>query len=197
MRKKTDARLWAAARKAEQYLATRTTPATLPIDPFEIADELEITVQAKPASAAGVSGMLLRHGDVFGILYATHIESEGFQRFSVAHELGHYLLDGHIDHVLPDRDGMHESRAGFVSADPFELEADHFAAGLLMPGRLFSDALKRAGDGLSAVEHLAESCKTSLTAHGNSLREESHNRRGDRGEHGVTHRLLLHERVAA
>jgi hypothetical protein len=25
------------------------------------------------------------------------------------------------------------SRAGFVTADPFELEADHFSAGLLMP----------------------------------------------------------------
>jgi len=84
--------------------------------------------------------MLLRHGDVFGILYATHIASEGFQRFSIAHELGHYFLEGHIDHILP-KDGVHESHAGFVSADPYELEADQFAGGLLMPSAPFSARL--------------------------------------------------------
>jgi Zn-dependent peptidase ImmA (M78 family) len=36
--------------------------------------------------------MLLRHGNAFGILYATHIPSEGFQRFSIGHELGHYFI---------------------------------------------------------------------------------------------------------
>ena len=92
--------------------------------------------------------MLLRHGDVFGILYATHIPSEGFQRFSIAHELGHYFLDGHIDHILP-KDGVHTSHAGFVSADPYELEADQFAAGLLMPSIPFKRALARQELGIS------------------------------------------------
>ncbi|MBX3246514.1 MAG: ImmA/IrrE family metallo-endopeptidase [Myxococcales bacterium] len=160
----SDARYWKAALKAEEFLAGRTTPASLPIDPFEIARELAIEVQAKPATASGVSGMLARHGDVFGILYATHIASEGYRRFSVAHELGHYLLPGHMDHVLPNGQGIHESRAGFVSPDPFEMEADHFAAGLLMPARLVSKALTRMGDGLGAVEQLSDLCKTSLTA---------------------------------
>src|SRR5271168_3054036 len=99
---------------------------TLPVDPFAIAASRDIDVKPKPDTAGGVSGMLLRHGDAFGILYATDIASEGFQRFSVAHELGHYFLDGHIDHVLP-KDGVHTSYAGFVSADPYGLEADQFA----------------------------------------------------------------------
>lgn len=107
--------------------------------------------------------MLLRHGDVFGILYATHVPSEGFQRFSVAHELGHYFLEGHIDHVLP-KDGIHTSRAGFFSPDPYELEADHFAAGLLMPRGPFQRALANHGYGLDAVETMAGRCRTSLTA---------------------------------
>ena len=100
---------------------------SLPVDPFVIAANHEIMVEAKPDAEPGVSGMLLRHGDSFGILYATHISNEGFQRFSIGHELGHYFLDSHIDHVLPD-DGVHASHAGFVSADPYELEADHFSA---------------------------------------------------------------------
>jgi len=136
---------------------------TLPINPFAIAASRDIVVDAKPDTAEGVSGMLLRHGNVFGILYATNIPSEGFQRFSVSHELGHYFLDGHIDHVLP-KDGFHASHAGFISADPYELEADHFAAGLLMPSGLFKPALNKVSVGLSAVESIAHLCKTSLTA---------------------------------
>lgn len=45
----------------------------LPVDPFKIAARHEIVVQAKPNTAAGVSGMLVRHGDIFGILYATQV----------------------------------------------------------------------------------------------------------------------------
>lgn len=107
--------------------------------------------------------MLLRHGDDFGILYATHIPSEGFQRFSVSHELGHYFLDGHLDHVLPE-DGIHKSHAGFVSGDPYEQEADHFAAGLLMPKRAFLRELNKSESGLVAIEHLCRKCETSLTS---------------------------------
>ena len=136
---------------------------SLPVDPFAIAADQDIVVEAKPDTEPGVSGMLLRHGDVFGILYATHIPNEGYQRFSVGHELGHYFLDGHIDHVLPE-DGIHASHAGFLSTEPYELEADHFSAGLLMPRALFSRALSRAGQGLVAVESVAGLCRTSLTA---------------------------------
>ncbi len=107
--------------------------------------------------------MLLRHGDTFGIMYATHIANDGFQRFSVGHELGHYFLDGHIDHVLP-KDGVHVSHAGFVTADPFELEADHFAAGLLMPSGPFKREIGRYQPGLSAVLSTATVCRTSRTA---------------------------------
>jgi len=157
-------RLKMAKQKAEALLRERDMTA-LPVDPFKIAAGSDIEVRAKPDTAAGVSGMLLRHGDNFGIMYATHIPSEGFQKFSVAHELGHYFLDGHIDHVLPT-DGIHESHAGFVSADPYELEADNFAAGLLMPELPFKKELNRRAPGLGAVEHMADLCKTSLTATG-------------------------------
>jgi len=151
-----------AKQKAEALLREEGIVALL-VDPFAIAASRDIAVQPKPDTAEGVSGMLLRHGDDFGILYATHILSEGFQRFSVSHELGHYFLDGHIDHVLP-RDGVHISRAGFLSADPYELEADHFAAGLLMPSRAFQSAIGSRPPGLAAVEALAGLCRASLPA---------------------------------
>lgn len=136
----------------------------LPIDLLELANRYEILVQAKPESAKGVSGMLLRAGEGFAIGYATHIKSEGFQRFSIAHELGHYFLPSHPEYVFRDGKNVHESRAGFSSGDQIELEADHFAAGLLMPSHLFAKEAGKFSDGLTAIENLAESCKTSLTA---------------------------------
>ena len=151
------------AQQRAQNLLRELGISKLPVDPEAIAARHDIIVEAKPDTAPGVSGMLLRHGDTFGILYATHIESEGFRRFSIAHELGHYFLDGHIDHVLPD-DGLHASHAGYVSGDPYELEADQFAAGLLMPAVLFRRALGKHDAGLGAVESVAAVCRTSLTA---------------------------------
>jgi len=150
-----------ATQKAEAFLREHNI-IELPIDPFAIAKDLGIMVQAKTASE-GVSGMLIRHGDQFAIAYATHIASEGFQRFSVSHELGHYSLSGHPDSIF-DSQGIHESRAGFVSDNKFEREADYFAAGLLMPAFLFKEEMKTAGEGLDAIEKLADKCKTSLPA---------------------------------
>jgi hypothetical protein len=156
-------RVTLAKRKAEAFLREEGIE-SLPVDPFAIASSQDIIVKPKPDADAGVSGMLLRHGDVFGILYATHIQSEGFQRFSIAHELGHYFLDGHIDYVLPKGSQVHTSHAGFVSGDPYELEADNFAAGLLMPDRPFKRALEKCEPGLATVESMGNLCRTSLTA---------------------------------
>ena len=86
-----------------------------------------------------------------------------YQNFSVAHEPGHRFLPGQVDAALADSD-IHESHAGLASGDRYEMEADHFAAALLMPRELFTSALRRAGDGLPAIEQLAEHCRTSLTA---------------------------------
>ena len=80
---------------------------SLPVDPVAIARSIGIDVQAKPASNAGVSGMLIRLNDQFCIAYATHIYSLGFRRFSIAHELGHYFLEGHVDAIFVD-DSVHE-----------------------------------------------------------------------------------------
>ena len=135
----------------------------LPVDPISLARRVGIEVIEKPREAKGVSGMLIRVGNEFSIVYATHVNNVGFQNFSVAHELGHYFLQGHSDAVL-DGTGIHQSRAGFVSDDRYEREADCFAAHLLMPPKLFSAAMRTAGDGLQVITRLAGVCRTSLTA---------------------------------
>jgi len=136
----------------------------LPISPRTIAEAREIVVQAKPVSDKGCSGMLVRFGNDFAIAYATHLQNEGFENFSVAHELGHFYLPGHVEAVIQGDQGMHISRAGFNSTDRYEAEADRFAAGLLMPRHLFFPAIEKAGSGLAAIEKLADLCRTSLHA---------------------------------
>lgn len=153
---------WEARKEAERVLGKHQL-GKLPIDPFRIAELEEILVEPKPAEP-GVSGMLCRVGDAFGILYATEIDNDGFKRFSVAHELGHYFLPGHIDALLADGHDIHESHAGSFTGDRYERQADHFAANLLMPRRLFAAAVLKAGDGLTAIESLAALCETSLTS---------------------------------
>lgn len=153
-------------RDAEQIAEklVRDEGLSLPVDVLSIASKREILIEPKPASAKGVSGMLIRVGNGFAIAYATHVKSEGFQRFSIAHELGHYFLEGHPEQVFRGGQLVHESHAGFASGDQVELEADHFAAGLLMPRHLFQAEASRYTDGFAAIEKLADICGTSLTA---------------------------------
>lgn len=149
---------------AEKLLRDEFKIDQLPINPIAIARNRGIRVEAMPADHAGVSGMFIHAHGKSAIAYATRIKNKGFQHFSVAHELGHCFLPGHIDAVLPNGATTHESHSGFVSDDRYELEADHFAAGLLMPSHLFRAAMRTAGEGLDAIEILRGRCETSLTA---------------------------------
>jgi hypothetical protein len=137
---------------------------SLPIDPFAIAARKDIAHQEKFSLDPGISGCLMKVGDVFGILYSDRFANEGFKRFNVAHELGHYFLSGHIEALFGAGQQFHQSESGFTSNDKYERQADSFAAGLLMPKFLFTAACRTSGQGLAAVETLAELCVTSLTA---------------------------------
>ncbi len=149
--------------QAHEVLKTLEMSA-LPINPFAVADRRDIAYQEKPSLAPGVSGCLMKVGDTFGILYSSRFASEGFKRFTVAHELGHYFLTGHIEALFGKGQQFHQSESGFTSDDKYEREADSFAAGMLMPKFLFKAACGKSGQGLDAIETLADLCVTSLTA---------------------------------
>ncbi|WP_033310179.1 ImmA/IrrE family metallo-endopeptidase [Euryhalocaulis caribicus] len=135
-----------------------------PIDPFAIAEKEEILIEPKPADAPGVSGGIIFLNTGTGIFYATNIDNCGFQRFTVGHELGHYFLDGHPEEIQKSG-SWHISRAGFREGDnSIELEADHFASGLLLPSRLVSNFLGNQTIGLEGIKALSDKAKCSLTA---------------------------------
>jgi len=149
------------AKAAEDVVADNTG---LPIDPFAIAESRGIVVKAIESTNPGISGFLMKSGDAFGIGYATWIKNQGYINFTVSHELGHYFIPGHVEKVFTNGSTIHSSRSGFITVDPCEREADHFAATLLMPTGLFRKAVRSAGEGFPAIERLAGQCVTSIPA---------------------------------
>lgn len=150
-----------AAREADRVLA-ELGMSTFPINPIAIAEARGIDVQCESLSC---SGCLVKTENTFGILYSNALRNEGFERFTIAHELGHFHLPGHPQKLFSGGRSIHESRSGFVSRDPVEREADLFAASLLMPQRLFVAAMRAERErGVRAVRKLAALCNASITA---------------------------------
>jgi hypothetical protein len=136
-----------------------------PVDPFAIAESLGIVVQASDRLEGSFSGCLLQAGASFGILYSSGIQNKGYQRFTIAHELGHFSLTDH-HRVLFEKGALHRSESGFTSGAWYEREADLFGVELLIPEFLFHKHRREFPIGLDGVKGLAELFQTSLTATG-------------------------------
>jgi Zn-dependent peptidase ImmA (M78 family) len=108
----------------------------LPIDPFAIAEGLGLKVQ-KIVLEPDVSGMLAKRPDEDPQVYVNATDSYVRQRFSCAHEIGHYIKrttsgDGNpkkAEWGYIDRRGPSASHG--TNSD--EIYANRFAAALLMP----------------------------------------------------------------
>ena len=137
-------------------------PLTPPVDPFTIAKACDIIVQPFSSYKPGISGCLMLQNNTFGILYADHLPNDGFRRFTVAHELGHFFIEGHIQKLLAS--GIHTSNTEPGTSNPFERQANYFATALLMPEREFNQSLWHIEADLEGVHKLAELFDVSLTA---------------------------------
>ena len=84
-------------------------------------------------------------------------------RFSIGHELGHFHIDEHREALV--RGETHSSEPGFRSKNPKELQADEFAAALLIPAHLMEQSINKRGFmSLDEVREISERCETSLYA---------------------------------
>jgi predicted transcriptional regulator len=72
-------------------------------------------------------------------VYLPQMTSERRDRFTIAHELGHYFLH----YRLPEVTGVGRFYRG--EQNPIETQANVFASALLMPARAFRDAFQRLG----------------------------------------------------
>ncbi len=62
-------------------------------------------------------------------------------RFSIGHELGHYFIEPHRELLVAGK--SHNSTPGFICDNKLEVEADEFAAALLIPGSHIEQRLRR------------------------------------------------------
>jgi hypothetical protein len=91
------------------------------------------------------------------VIYVNEAEAFERQRFTAAHEIGHFILhrnligDGITDDVL--------YRSKLTS--PQETEANNFAADILMPWNLINEV---SGSGVTDIRELANRFQVSLTA---------------------------------
>jgi len=152
------------ARQAGEQKALEYGFTEFPIDPFKIAEAEGILIQRKDPGQQGVSGCIVFNDDGVGIILSTSIRNEGFLRFTLSHELGHYFIDGHPEEILKSGP-IHLSRAGFSEGNnSIELEADHFASGLLLPSELVRKMIEDENLGLEGIIALCTAASTSLTA---------------------------------
>jgi Zn-dependent peptidase ImmA (M78 family) len=84
-------------------------------------------------------------------------------RFTFAHELGHFFIDEHRNALRNGRTPSHPSH-NFRSKNLVEVEADYFAASLLMPATRVRDHVRGKKFGLAIVESIRSTFQVSTTA---------------------------------
>jgi Zn-dependent peptidase ImmA (M78 family) len=128
-----------------------------PIDVERIARELDVDIRYETFDG-GLSGALYRDADEQAVLGVNDWHAKVRQRFTIAHELGHLQL--HSDELFVDGVLKRDDQSS-LAIKSHEIEANSFAAELLMPRKLIlaeiNDvfATNAAPDPKRLIEHLA------------------------------------------
>lgn len=126
-------------------------------------------ISLKKGDLGDVSGLIVRDGTNVTIGVNSK-QSPTRQRFTIAHEFGHFLLhEGMSSHIDHNYRVNFRSGTSSLAVDVEEIEANFFAASLLMP-KTFLDAAEavEALDSDSAVNRLAK--HFNVSGHAMSLR---------------------------
>ncbi|MBN1935448.1 MAG: ImmA/IrrE family metallo-endopeptidase [Anaerolineae bacterium] len=129
-----------------------------------IAQARGATVVYKPLS--GAEARLAVWGQEAVITVSSLIVDSHRQRFSVAHELGHFEMHRHRSRVMICTSQDIDSWGRQKPDAALEHEANEFAAALLLPERFFAPRCQDKDPSLDFVAHLANTFDVSLTATG-------------------------------
>lgn len=134
-----------------------------PVSVVDIAREMGVKVYKSNGWPDYISGLIRKDAERGGssgyAIYTNAKHRKTRRRFTIAHELGHYVL--HRDEIgegegITD-DALYRSRLG----GPLERQANRFAANLLMPRDLIVEAINQ---GVDSVEKLAAKFEVSRSA---------------------------------
>jgi Zn-dependent peptidase ImmA (M78 family) len=108
----------------------------------------------------GCEARLVRKGNMGIISVNAHIPEEGRKRFAIAHEIGHFILHRGTQLILCNEDDMWLWKENKTQ----EIEANEFAANLLMPQEIFVRLIKQGQPTLDTISDLAKDFRTTMTA---------------------------------
>lgn len=114
--------------KATKLLKETNMLNAIPVDPVLLANKLNIRIYAGEFRDPDISGVMRKKGNETEILIQSD-HHPNRQRFTIAHEIGHYILHA-------DKDELEKKDIIFRRSREFtieEEEANRFAAALLMP----------------------------------------------------------------
>lgn len=135
-----------------------------PVKLGKIAKELGVYIKVS-SMKAGVSGQVMREDDGYVIRVNRH-EARERQRFTIAHELAHFLLHKSVIDSSPE--GIKDNVL-YRSGEPerIEYEANRLAADIVMPMPLVEKVLRDEFDGViteATIESLAARFQVSKAA---------------------------------
>jgi len=116
---------------------------TMPVPVERIAKSLGIRVEYAPLDDE-LSGLAHVRDDV-PIIGVNALHAPNRRRFTLAHELAHIVIHrDELEHAVHvDRGSLRRDALAAEGVDPIEIEANAFAAELLMPERLLISELRR------------------------------------------------------
>lgn len=156
-----------ARRKAAELLALGDV-ASAPVDVEQLATKV-LGATVKRASFDGkLSGLVHRGRDGRAVIAVNADHASVRQRFTIAHEVGHLLLHAQEDLHVDEGIWLRNERSGSAT-DEREIEANQFAAELLMPTELIREAvggrnLDLANDEDPTLDDLAKKFQVSRQA---------------------------------
>jgi len=124
--------LQSAERRAHELLRDHRV-STPPVDVEALAAAQHIAIESQDLGPS-ISGLVVRGPDGRATIGVNALHHPNRRRFTIAHEIGHHLLHADSATLFVDEMMVHfRDAASTAKADPREMEANAFAAALLMP----------------------------------------------------------------
>lgn len=156
---------WAKTLRAQAQMA-----ADIPLDVEALAEWCRIRIDEVPLD--GFLGLLMKVGKKSGMLLKSG-QGLGQRRFTIAHEIGHFAIPSHAGR--PIEQCLQEDVVG-QPQNSTEIEANQFAAELLMPRSQFDLDIGNKTPSFQHIRALAERYDVSVTACGLRWIELTHER---------------------
>lgn len=135
---------------------------TAPVDLYELAGKIGLRI--REVESRGFEGAIVRQWNKPNGIIAVRrdVREPGRKRFTIAHEIGHYILPGHGKYGRSCKgEDIEAWRAG---APRQEVEANRFASEILLPTAAARRVVQAQLASIETAKYLSAALQTSLTA---------------------------------